>query len=182
MRVMPLLSVCLFLFFCHIALQERLSVSVNLSQSKKSFLSLKNKYMPVRLRGHCWLGSRRTHKLELLLSKGEANSASAICLAAAMDKPGLATHQHEAKFGQGRAETASWLARVQQGIQLLPGVGGSRSAGYLSLAGMSLVLCFTVVITNLSLNSAFPAKVVRVFCRLYTVIPFLFWRDYNLGI
>lgn len=68
--------------------------------------------MPVRLHGRFWLGSRRTHKLELLLSKGEENSASSICLAAAMDKPGLATHQHEAKFGQGRAGTASWLARV----------------------------------------------------------------------
>lgn len=174
MRVMPLLSVCLFLFFCHIALQELLNLSVNLSQSKKTFVSLKNKYMPVRLHGHFWLGSRKTHKLGLLLSKGEENSASSICLAAAMDKPGLATHQHEAKFGQGRAGTAFWLVRVQQCIQLLPGVGGSRSTGHLSLTGTSLVLCFTVVITNLSSNSAFPAKIVRVFCRLHTVIPFLF--------
>lgn len=130
--------------------------------------------MPVRLGGHFWLGSRRTHKLELLLSKGEENSASAICLAAVMDKPGLATHQHEAKFGQGRAGTASWLARVHQWIQLLPGVGGSRSTGLLSLTGRSLVLCFTLVITNLSSNSASPAKIVRVFCRLHTGIPFLF--------
>lgn len=30
------------------------------------------------------------------------------------NKPVLAAHQHEAKFGQARAETASWLVRVQQ--------------------------------------------------------------------
>lgn len=171
---MPLLSVCLFLFFCHIALQELLSLSVSPSQSKKSFVSLKNKSMPVRPHGQFWLGSRRTHKLELLLSKGEENSASAICLAAAMDKPGLATHQHQAKFGQGRAGTESWLERVGWWVQLLPGVGGSRSTGHLSLTGTSLILCFTVVITNLSSNSAFSAKIFRVLCRLHTVIPFMF--------
>lgn len=36
MRVMPLLSVCLSLFFSHIALQELSSLSVNLSQNKKA--------------------------------------------------------------------------------------------------------------------------------------------------
>lgn len=36
MRVMPLLSVCLSLFFSQSALQELLSLSVNLSQNKKA--------------------------------------------------------------------------------------------------------------------------------------------------
>lgn len=46
----------------------------------------------------------KVRKTQLMLSAGQQP----------MGKPRPGTHRHEAKFGQPRAEMASWQARVQQ--------------------------------------------------------------------
>jgi len=131
--------------------------------------------MPVRLHGHFGLESRGKHKLQLLLSKGEENAVGAICLAAA---------NGQTKTGHSSARGEVWTSQGRDGF--LAGEGATvrpscahaweapRSTGHLSLAGMSLVLCFTAVVPVLSSNSVFPAKRVTMFCRLHVAIPFLF--------